>query len=372
MARGLRRRRALVALAAVALALVAGEVGLRRLVHARGPTARAWGWRVRRAQNFADPDAGRDYFKLKALLAGPAAERPNAHYHPLLGWLDPAVRPDYGHVDEAAVGDRRPVLLFGDSFAHCVTPAGECWQGLLERSELGPGMALLNYGVGGYGLGQVTLLLEQVLARPWTNDPLIVIGILVDDDLDRTYLSLRDAPKPRFELVAGELVLHPPAGPRPSDALAADPPEVTSYLWRYLVHGAGLFGREARAAWSPEADHVAVKEAVSARLLERIVADCRAHGRDFFFVLFHGRRVMERAPGRRWQEPFLLEELARLGVPYVSSRERLEAGARARGLSISQLFSVEGPAANHYTPAANELVFAALADGLRGRFDGPR
>lgn len=366
-----RRRAAAVALGAVGLALLAAELGLRATLHGRSARVRAWGWRVRQAQNFADPDAGRDYFKLKAVLAGAAAERPNPGFHPLLGWTDPSLRPDYGHVLEDRVGDRRPVLLFGDSFARCVTPPDACWEGLLERSELGRDLALLNYGVGGYGLGQVTLLLQQVLERRRWSDPVVVIGILVDDDLDRTYLGLREAPKPRFELVDGELVLHPPAGTSASQALAADPPEVTSYLWRFLVNGAGLFGREARAAWSPEADHVAVKQAVCARLLERIVAECRSRELDFFFLLFHGRRVMEGAPGRRWQEPFLEAELARLDAPYVSSKEHLLAGARARGVEPAALFHAEGGAANHYRPEANALVFQALVDGLEGRFERP-
>ena len=114
------------------------------------------------------------------------------------------------------------MLLFGDSFCECATPPEECWQGLLERSPLGPRFALVNYGTGGYGLDQVLLLARRVLDRWRGRDPLVVVGILVDDDLDRDALALRNFPKPRFRLADGVPQQGPAMTPLPALAVELD------------------------------------------------------------------------------------------------------------------------------------------------------
>ena len=111
-----------------------------------------------------------------------AREDPIPGYDPLLGWRGRGLAADtYAHPQEEWLGDRRPVLLYGDSFAQCTTPEKDCFQGLLARSELNRTHGLLNYGLGGYGIDQTYLLLRASLDRFAERDPIVVVSVMVDD-----------------------------------------------------------------------------------------------------------------------------------------------------------------------------------------------
>ncbi|MSR63407.1 MAG: hypothetical protein EXS08_13270 [Planctomycetes bacterium] len=89
-----------------------------------------------------------------------------------------------------------------------------------------------------------------------------------------------------------------------------------------------------------------------------------------FVVLFHARRSLSVPEGQEWQERFLLETLRREALPFVSSRRVLNADMQRTGAEPASYFYSDGAGANHYTAAANAIVFAALRDGLEGRFEG--
>src|SRR5205085_7133999 len=108
-----------------------------------------------------------------------------------------------------------PVLLFGDSYAQCATPPEQCFQSLLEQSELTHEFALLNYGVGGFGLDQMYLLLRHVLPRFREQKPFVVVAIMIDDDFTRSLLAMRDWPKSRAHWEHGILRIDPPSATDP-------------------------------------------------------------------------------------------------------------------------------------------------------------
>src|SRR5690606_21886828 len=167
------------------------------------------GWRLRRAGIYADAQSDDDYWKLEHGLRRPGERDSFVHRDAKLGWLDPRLAPgSYAHVGEGDLRGRRPVLLYGDSFAACTTAAADCWEGLLERDpELGATHVLLNHGTAAFGLDQILLLVRASLPRWRGRDPLVVVGIFVEDALDRSLLAFRGCPKPRFELDAdGRLV----------------------------------------------------------------------------------------------------------------------------------------------------------------------
>src|SRR6185295_8687126 len=90
---------------------------------------------LRRPELYADLHREDLYWKLRHIWL-PSAERvvPREPL-PTTGWTSPAIDPrTLVQADEAAIGERRPVLLYGDSYALCLTPAESTWQGLLERS----------------------------------------------------------------------------------------------------------------------------------------------------------------------------------------------------------------------------------------------
>jgi len=53
----------------------------------------------------------------------------------------------------------------------------------------------------------------------------------------------------------------------------------------------------------------------------------------------------------------------------VSARLRIRAARAAAGLPKSTYFVQSGPSKNHMNDLGNQAVFAAIADGLEGRFD---
>lgn len=98
---------------------------------------------------------------------------------------------DLRHQDAGNIGRRRPVLLFGDSFAAGVGDA-ESFQNILNHDEaFSRDYYLLNYGVSGYGVDQIYLMLQHTLPLYQRT---IVIFSLMTFDLDRSILTFREAP----------------------------------------------------------------------------------------------------------------------------------------------------------------------------------
>jgi len=140
-----------------------------------------------------------DYWKLVFLFRN----RKNLEDpHPLLGWTGTFNRNNYIHSDAGNLNGRRPVLLFGDSFAQCVDSVF-CFQDYLNSdTAFSSEHYFLNYGVGGYGVDQISLLFEQVYDK--YDDPFIIFSLLTTD-MDRSMISFRDYQKPYFVINKGEL-----------------------------------------------------------------------------------------------------------------------------------------------------------------------
>jgi hypothetical protein len=307
---------------------------------------------------------------LRARLARPEERTGPARYDEVVGWLSPLVEPGtYAHADEASVGERRPVLLYGDSFAACVPGTELCWQDLLERSELGETHRLLNYGVGGYGLDQIYLLFERSIDRYVDRDPIVILGILVDDDLDRSVLGFRQWPKARvhWEPDVG-LRVEAPATRSVQGYLDAHPLPTTSWGFRYLIYGADVLPRKESEWVLGRTDHVARTRDLNRHLLEAVHEVIEARRLDAFVLLFHGEHHVEWAG---WREGFVTEELERLQLAYVGARPRILAHHRSSGVAFDAYFISSGHGEGHYTSLGNETVFAALLEGLVGDVDGP-
>jgi hypothetical protein len=375
-----RLRRALklagLACLSVALGLLLLEGTLRFLLFSDSGLARRVGAPLRAPWYYASVFSGRDYWKLEARFR--SVEPPDPRQpppDPRFGWLKPEIDPaTLRHADEARLAGRRPVLLYGDSFAACMTSADDCWQGLMERSDLGARFALLNYGVVGYGFDQVYLLLRATLDLYADLEPVVVIGILVDDDLDRCYLRLRDLPKPWFTLdggadAPGGLALHAPTAATALEHVALDPPDVTSYAWRAFLTQSGLVKAWDVPAWTGEGDHAAVKRALASALFGAIEQELTARGLERFYLLFHSRKSATAPIPFLWQEPFLYAELERRELPFVSSKRALIESVRRTGTSLTDLFITDRTGPNHYDADGNAVVFEVLRAGLSGRFE---
>lgn len=131
-----------------------------------------------------------DYWKLNYLFK---KDFNIEHPHPILGWTGKFSKKTLEHYNQDKLNDKRPVLLFGDSFAMCIDSV-ECFEEILNRdTTFSSGHYLLNYGVGGYGIDQIYLLFNATVDS--FNNPFVIFSFFTTD-MDRSMLYVRDAQKP--------------------------------------------------------------------------------------------------------------------------------------------------------------------------------
>jgi hypothetical protein len=351
-------------LPAVLLGLVAGalviEVGLRVMLFAElGPLGLRRPWLYcHRYEN--------DYWTLQQRWRNDPGPVPEGLFDAELGWLPMYVeRGTMRHKEVRDLCGRRPVLLYGDSYARCNTGREDCFETLLAQSDLGAQLALLNYGVRGYGLDQAWLLLDRSLDAHLEDDPIVVVGIYLDEDLDRSLLDIRGWPKPRMRVSDGELV-RPAAPIAPlAEYLDEHPARIPSYALRYLVYGSGLAPDALRSWWSDAGARRREGVALTRALLDAIRARLEAQNVTWFVLLFHGEPRIHAGEPPDWREDCVLDWLRESGVPHVSSRLALEADGRERG----DYYGDYGQLREHLNPLGNRIVFGALRRGVEGDYD---
>lgn len=325
------------------------EVALRLVLFGPAPIRRV-APALRDPDLFADARFDQDYWTLTELL-GPTGVNP-FEFDPRLGWRSSRFGPDYEHQDEVHVGRRRPILLFGDSFANCLTSELECFEGLFANSPYTGSGAILNYGVAGYGLDQIALCVEAALPRWLERDPIVVVGIFVADDLFRCTLSMRTWPKPRYTLEGDALVLHPPAARTPDEWVAQHPPRIRSYLLRWIERRRGQLTDERRAQRRE-------LEEIGRRIVLGLRDDLERQGLDYLFFLMPGEYDLRAPEPRDWPELHLLETFAAHDVPFESARGDLVADMAESGRPLGDYFE-----RGHYNALGNRVAFRALLRGI--------
>jgi hypothetical protein len=368
--RSLRRGAALTALALL-LALGLAEAALRFLVLSPSDTARRWGASLRRQELFAIRQQDL-YWGLQHHWGRMAADEAS-RYDAGTGWLNSWVTSgDYHNPASAELGARVPILLYGDSYAACTTPRVDCFEGLFPDTALAGEALLLNYGVGGYGLDQMYLLLQATLPQ-WDAHvaaggarPIVVIGICYADDLDRANLRLRDHPRPHFRLGAqDQLQLEPVAGPSARAWLAEHPPWPRSWVWRALAYNLpGASGRDRAVAAARRET-----ERRSRALLAALQAELLGRGYDHFVLLLPGSPELN-PEFEDWRRDFLAATLTELGLPFIDVRRDFWVDIEAQGRRIVDYFGTAGVARGHYLRIGNEVALQGLLRGLYGGNDG--
>ena len=350
----MRRRRIPSLLLRVALVLFGAALLLELAARAV-----VFGWvpapRLRAPGNFAAPGED-EFWTLKRYLepAGTGFPTEPPRPDPQLGWLNRWIDPvTYDHRVHTTLAGRRPVLLFGDSFAHCLTPEDECFQGLLERSELGARYALANYGVGGYGVDQTYLLMRRALDL-W-DEPVVIFSLYLDGDLDRAGLEFREWPKPRLRIRAGELTPERERLPGGAEYMQREFPPRTSWAWRLLVHS-DLLPESWRERIGLRRRREQRVRAVCALILEEAARELHRRELPFLFVLFHSRQSSSAPEILDWREGAVVELLTRLEVPYLLAGPALVADSKDSGLTIGDYFLQQGRGRGHLNARGNEVV----------------
>ncbi|MEL7060924.1 MAG: hypothetical protein AAGN46_12955 [Acidobacteriota bacterium] len=267
--------------------------------------------------------------------------------HPLLGWAAGFDRTTYLHDEAHALAGRRPVLLYGDSFAQGVPGVPRFQEILGARSSFAHEHQLLNYGVGGYGLDQIVLLMEQSLDL--YDDPFVVLSFMLYD-LDRSVLSVRTGQKPYFDLVDGELELrNVPIPPDPHRFFAENSPRIASYLWRrflYRTHQPPNLVIARLRGEKPKRRH---KERLNGAILERALVAIEARDLDAAIVVFHPQAFLAGYPD--WRDGWLRARLADVEIPVLWSNEVLR-----RGAPEAELFDLVIKGNGHPTALSNRLI----------------
>ncbi|MCB9903192.1 MAG: hypothetical protein H6831_02170 [Planctomycetes bacterium] len=231
-----RRLRWLVLALCVLGGLLLVEGVTRWLLFGEGELAQEYGHEYRQPGLFADAQLEDSYWLLMRKLTPAGRIERLPPFDPLVGWVNADIAAgSYDHRRAAHVRGRRPLLLYGASYAQGLG-AGE-----LDGEALSPEFGFLNYGVGGYGADQAYLLLRETLDRYAAHDPVVLIGLVADSDFDRCILRFRSLPKPRLVWKDGALE---PEGPvfsgGPDAYLKQNGTGISSYAWSYVLRSSGL------------------------------------------------------------------------------------------------------------------------------------
>lgn len=363
------RRRLAVLLVCLAGGLFLPELIMRWLLFGSSELARSWGADLRRPHLFADPELEDEYWRLRWTLDEADSKYKSPPHDPRLGWVNgrfDAETREHNTLDE--LPGRRPLLLFGASYVDCMTERPDCFERLMRDSDMAREYCLRNYGVGGYGIDQMYLLMQESLDLYAAQQPLVVIGVVLDSDLERCALGFRSWPKPRLELRDGALVEPAPVFAGGSEAyIAREGMGIWSYAWRYLLHAetqvSGPWQERLRGVERQRAEQDALIDGILCAMCEELTS----RGIEHFFLLFTSPRSLppHEPPA---QEARLTRLFLERGVPFVHLRPYFLDAAQALEEGLPGLFFDAGPAKHHPNAAGNRVIFQALRDGIDGRF----
>ncbi len=366
------RRFATRALLAGVVAFVGAECALRWAMFSKSALGLPLVERVRRPNKYAHPQFDDLYWELNDRFLRAKGEVHLAPRDELLGWRNGAFEPvTFDHEDAGLARDKRPVLLFGDSYAQGIVPPEDRFQTLFSFSSLARDHVLINYGVGGYGPDQVLLLMRSVLDKFEAQNPIVVVGLLVDDDLDRCALTLREQPKPSFELVDGELVLRESPLPTPLERVERGPSWTPSYLWRYLTRGTKLLPQGVRDSITDYAGRDKLKEKLASKVLAELLSEIDRRGLERVFVLFHNLPSMVERERCGWRDAALRDPLRAAGIAIVEVRDAMLETAARTGEDLMEYFDNVPQPGGHYNARGNRIAFEALERALFEKLELP-
>lgn len=311
--------------------------------------------KLRNPSHYADYFSEDDYWKLQYLFGGEFS--PPESPHPVLGWVGSFSRDNFIHNKARGIGNRRPVLLYGDSFAACVVP-GACFQDILNYDgTFSEDNYLLNYGVGGYGVDQIFLLFKNSVNK--YNNPFVIISLMTHD-LDRSILSVRVGQKPYFRVEDGVLRLdEKPIDPDPDAFFSNNPPRIISYLYRKVLYGKYL-PEKLTSFLKRENYYKRKKIQVNEKIILEILKELRAKDLDYVFLIFHPHWPGESAiDSSGWRNSFLKRLLDENNVPYIWSEKLIMYEVKANDISVDDLFfdySTIYLYAGHPTEYLNKLI----------------
>lgn len=342
----------------IAITLLIAEFGFRMMLFGNSEAFK----KLRDPGLYADYFNEDDYWKLYYLFGG--EYKPPANPHPLLGWIGDFHRNSLLHNRVADIQNRRPVLLYGDSYAQCVQGV-TCFQDILNNdSSFSREHYLLNYGVGGYGVDQIALLYKKTAHR--FEKPFVIFSLMVSD-LDRTPLSVRTGQKPLFAIQGDSVILkNVPLEGNPDEYFKKNPPEIKSYLWRrFLNSDMNFLPKTVTAKLKRERKYTDEKIRLNEKVLDAVLKDLRDHGVNFMFIVFHyiepGNQQFSVEDENNWRDNFLREYMEKNKIPYVWTKELIRKDPSYDGKNIEKFMILEN---GHPTTYFNGLIASEMKSKL--------
>jgi hypothetical protein len=303
------------------------------------------------------PDISPDHFRLLSFLIAPCKPASDRY----LGWIDhrKLINPEtYRHAEDAAIGHRTPVLLYGDSLAQCAD-GDRCFQGFLNAdADFRSRYYLINYGVRGYGVDQIYLLYEKTIE--FYRAPIVIISMF-DMDLERSMSGATWGLKPYFTLENKELRYHGDhLGSKVEDFFRDHPPAIVSYLYGLIVNSPIMPAKIASMLQST--DHLRARLLdLNTAIILRIAGDLKARNLRHFFLVLEGPRGIAKPPG--WRMEFLVDLFKKNQIDYVLARDVLSAQGGTEAFDWRKyVISLEN---THPNDSYNELVSRGIAAWIK-------
>lgn len=321
---------------AVVVVPILGEVTLRAGIGIGFPA-------VRRPALYADWYSDDDYWLLQQRWDRRWRHASPERVHEVLGWSRAEVTPSNPlGLNETAVArlatDGAKALFFGDSF---VRGSAERAYQLPEylNDRLSGEATVVDVSVNGYGLDQIYLLFREL--HPRAAGSLFLVGILTNDDLDRTVLTVRTSQKPYFVPdERGALELR--GVPIQRDQAA--------YFENARLTFRSFFLASVRQRLLGSDRRLDAKKRISTSLISRFLDDARKANSEIVFVLFYTERGLREDS---WQEQFLLATLRQAKARFVDTKPLLLQHATA---SVTSLRSLYVPGDGHHNSTGNRVI----------------
>jgi hypothetical protein len=337
-----------VLLVSVSLCLVFSELIFRHILFGTNPRYS----RLRKPSLYTS-EKNSDYWKLYYRFGG--AYKPPAVPHPLLGWIGDFDAKTLLHSQTGEAGDRRPVLLYGDSYARCM-PEVSCFESILNADRgFSKNNYLLNYGVNGYGVDQIAILMQHTYSL--YQRPFVVFSIF-NLDLDRSVLEARIGQKPYFTIDHDSLVLNGvPIDSDPARFYRDHPPHITSYLWRKLLYADPAILPSFVLPYLKKSEiDTAYKIKLNEKILMRAFDELKRNKADYVFVVFHylDAGIPEyKISNENWRDRFLERFISENKIPCIWSKDIIRKDMEEHNYSIDRYID---KANHHPTTYLNELI----------------
>jgi len=335
----LRPTRFRLLLVGLCFALAAAEALTRLSIGSDAPSL------LSHPSRYGDPLCDDSYWALQNRLASTQTVTTPLTRHPTLGWtLDPATTNVLGGAEQPEVwSTTAPRLgLFGDSFVQGTTPVAQRLGVQLQNRH--GSVQVLSFAVGGYGLDQTILSLAAHLPDLAGGDA--IIGVMLTD-IDRCILNFRDAPKPRFSIDNGALVLQ-------LDHMSQQPKPPISMIYSWLKNGALNQVIAALDLKKPDCRQPE-KRALTQALIARAARDCTRHNVRCSVLLMPHKEAYQTSPG--WRSEVLTLAAKSNGLAVIDMGQRWP----KEGLNLNAVYQVD----RHPSAVANRVMATAILDHLR-------